>query len=73
MPEMDGPGALANVRCPVLHIAATPPLNPVETFASMLSDCTTGCTVGAGHFTQLEVPTQVNSMIEHFLLALSAR
>lgn len=71
--EMDGPAVLAEVRCPVLHVAATPPLNPVDTFASMVSDCTTGCTVGAGHFAQLEVPDQVNSMIDHFLLALSAR
>jgi pimeloyl-ACP methyl ester carboxylesterase len=71
--DMDGPAVLAAVRCPVLHIAATPPLNPVEMFASMVSDCTTGSTVGAGHFTQLEVPAQVNSMIEHFLVALAAR
>lgn len=71
--EMDGPAVLAEVRCPVLHVAATPPLNPVDTFASMVSDCTTGCTVGAGHFAQLEMPDQVNSMIDHFLLALSAR
>jgi hypothetical protein len=27
----------------------------------------TGQTVGAGHFNMLEVPDQVNSMIEHFL------
>jgi pimeloyl-ACP methyl ester carboxylesterase len=73
MYAMDGPAVLAGVDRPVLHVAATPPLNPVDTFASMLSDCTTGCTVGAGHFTQLEVPEQVNSMIDHFLVALAAR
>jgi pimeloyl-ACP methyl ester carboxylesterase len=71
--DLDGPAVLAAVRCPVLHIAASPPLNAVDTFASMVSDCTTGCTVGAGHFNQLEVPEQVNSMIEHYLSALSAR
>jgi pimeloyl-ACP methyl ester carboxylesterase len=70
---LDGPAVLAGVTSPVLHVAATPPLNPVDTFASMVSDCTTGCTVGAGHFNQLEVPEQVNSMIEHFLVALAAR
>jgi pimeloyl-ACP methyl ester carboxylesterase len=73
MYDLDGPAVLAAVHCPVLHIAATPPLNPVEMFASMVSDCTTGSTVGAGHFNQLEVPAQVNSMIEHFLVALAAR
>jgi hypothetical protein len=26
-----------------------------------------GCTVGAGHFNQLEVPDQANAMIESFL------
>ena len=70
---LDGPAVLAGVHRPVLHVAATPPLNPVDTFAAMVSDCTTGCTVGAGHFTQLEVPEQVNSMIDRFLVALSAR
>ena len=70
---MDGPAVLAEVTRPVLHVAATPPLNPVDTFAAMLADCTTGATVGAGHFNQLEVPEQVNSMIERFLVALNGR
>lgn len=33
----------------------------------------TGQTVGAGHFLQLEVPDQVNSMIERFLLLIEKR
>ena len=73
MYTMDGPKVLAGVDRPVLHIAATPPLNPVDTFAAMVGDCTTGHTVGAGHFNQLEVPEQVNSMIDRFLVALAAR
>jgi hypothetical protein len=31
------------------------------------ADLVNGCTVGAGHFNQLEVPDQVNAMIEAFL------
>jgi pimeloyl-ACP methyl ester carboxylesterase len=71
--EFDGPSVLAAVQRPVLHVAATPPLNPVDTFAAMVSDCTTGWTVGSGHFNQLEVPDQVNPMIERFLRMLSIR
>jgi hypothetical protein len=33
-----------------------------------MSDARPGRTVGAGHFHQLEVPDQVNAMIERFLV-----
>lgn len=69
---MDGPSVLGDVQRPVLHVAANPPLNPVDTFESMVANCTTGATVGAGHFNQLELPEQVNSMIEHYLGALAS-
>ena len=38
----------------------------------MKPDLEVGITVGAGHFIQLEVPEQVNAMIERFL-AIYAR
>jgi pimeloyl-ACP methyl ester carboxylesterase len=36
-------------------------------FHEMFSDIQYGKTVGSGHFCQLEVPEQVNAMIERFL------
>ena len=73
MTSIDGPATLAAVTVPVLHIAAAPPLNDPAAFAALVPDCTTGMTVGAGHFNQLEVPEQVNSMIERFLQAIASR
>ncbi len=66
----DGPSVLPRVRCPVLHVAATPPLNPPHLLAERIEQVVTGWTVGAGHFNQLEVPEQVNAMIERFLATL---
>lgn len=71
--SVDGPAVLRAVTVPVLHIAAHPPLNDLAAFETLVPDCTTGKTVGAGHFNQLEVPDQVDSMIERFLLAVSSR
>jgi hypothetical protein len=36
-------------------------------FHALCPQLTFGQTVGSGHFCQLEVPDQVNAMIEHFL------
>jgi pimeloyl-ACP methyl ester carboxylesterase len=67
IPEFDGAAAAARCKVPVLHIAATPPLNPPHLVAQLLPGAINGMTVGAGHFNQLEVPDQVNAMIEAFL------
>jgi pimeloyl-ACP methyl ester carboxylesterase len=63
----DGPAVAAQCQVPGLHIAATPPRNPPHLMAQWLPNVVQGWTVGAGHFTQLEVPEQVNAMIEGFL------
>ncbi|GIX48317.1 MAG: 3-oxoadipate enol-lactone hydrolase [Candidatus Tectimicrobiota bacterium] len=63
----DGVAAAARCRVPALHLAATPPLNPPHQMAEWLPGVVQGWTVGAGHFNQLEVPEQVNAMIEGFL------
>jgi pimeloyl-ACP methyl ester carboxylesterase len=71
--EFDGGGALGAVAVPLLTIGAA---TPTDTAAALRSACPTitiGQTVGAGHFNQLEVPEQVNGMIERFLhLSLGA-
>ncbi len=62
----DGPAAAALCKVPALHLAATP-LNPPHLMSQWLPTVVNGWTVGAGHFSQLEVPDQVNAMIEGFL------
>jgi pimeloyl-ACP methyl ester carboxylesterase len=63
----DGPAVAAQCKVPALHLAATPPFNPPHRMAEWLPSVVNGWTVGAGHFNQLEVPDQVNAMIEGFL------
>jgi pimeloyl-ACP methyl ester carboxylesterase len=65
--EFDARGASASCKVPALHLAATPPLNPPHLMSEWLPNVVNGWTVGAGHFNQLEVPDQVNAMIEGFL------
>ena len=65
--SFDGAGALRACTAPVLVIGAATPTNPRSELVAALPSITIGQTVGAGHFNQLEVPDQVNSMIERFL------
>jgi pimeloyl-ACP methyl ester carboxylesterase len=65
--EFDGPAVAAQCQVPALHLAATPPRNPPHLMTQWLPTVVKGWTVGAGHFNQLEVPDQVNAMIEAFL------
>ena len=65
--EFDGQAAAALCKVPALHLAASPPRMLPQSITERLSNVVSGCTVGAGHFNQLEVPDQVNAMIEAFL------
>lgn len=65
--EWDGEAALRALRIPVLHIGAANPPNPPQALAALCPQLVNGQTVGAGHFNQLEVPEQVNAMIDRFL------
>ncbi len=64
--QYDGVASAKKVNVPALHLAATPPLNPPHLVSEWLPGVINGWTVGAGHFSQLEVPGQVNAMIEAF-------
>ena len=63
----DGPAVAARCKVPALHLAANPPLNPPHLMTQWLPNVVNGWTVGAGHFNMMEVPDQVNSMIDGFL------
>jgi pimeloyl-ACP methyl ester carboxylesterase len=64
-------GTVRQIRSPVTNdvdsLAATPSFNPPYRMSKQLPTVVNGWTVGAGHFNQLEVPDQVNAMIEGFL------
>ncbi|MDT4915302.1 MAG: hypothetical protein QOH89_2 [Pseudonocardiales bacterium] len=68
----DQHGAAARVKAPVLALlSGTMPLTVADNFPSgVVDELAIGQTVGAGHFIQLEVPDQVNSMLERFLQLL---
>lgn len=62
----DGTSAATDVKVPALYIRAGVPID-LDRFQALCPHLVTGQTVGAGHFHQLEVPQQVNAMIERFL------
>ena len=66
--EWDGRGPLARCEVPVLVLRDEIGENTdVLRLLEIKPDLQAGITVGAGHFHQLEVPEQVNAMIERFL------
>ena len=67
MGEWDGEAAARACGVPNLHIAADDPINDAATLRALSPWIRTGQTVGAGHFNNLQVPDQVNAMIERFI------
>lgn len=65
--RFDGGAALGRVDVPLLSIGSATPTNTAEDLRAACPTITIGQTVGSGHFCQLEVPDQVNLMIERFL------
>jgi pimeloyl-ACP methyl ester carboxylesterase len=64
----NGVGALALCTLPTLLLRHSMGDNPEPVrLLAIKPDLEVGMTVGAGHFHQLEVPEQVNAMIERFL------
>lgn len=63
----DTEAAAAALRVPVLSIVCSQPRSDLVRFRELCPHLVQGQTVGAGHFLQLEVPDQVNAMIERFL------
>jgi pimeloyl-ACP methyl ester carboxylesterase len=63
----DGEAAGRAGQVPVLHIAADNPINDASRLRALNPLLRTAQTVGGGHFNQLEVPEQVNAMIDRFL------
>lgn len=67
--DFDAAAAQGRIRSPLLYIAANEPAPRCDTaaLAALFPAMMLGRTVGSGHFCQLEVPDQVNAMIDRFL------
>lgn len=66
--EWDGRAAFARCAVPVLLLRAELGPDPdAVRLQALKPDLQVGVTVGAGHFHQIEVPGQVNAMIDRFL------
>jgi pimeloyl-ACP methyl ester carboxylesterase len=59
--------AAQTCKVPALYIQGGRPQPGLDRFEELCPQLVLGRTVGAGHFNQLEVPDQVNAMIERFL------
>jgi pimeloyl-ACP methyl ester carboxylesterase len=67
--DYDAAAVAEGCTVPALYIAADEPQprTDIGRFHELVPQLMDGKTVGSGHFCQLEVPEQVNTMIEHFL------
>lgn len=63
----DATSAAAACTVPLLYVASANPIANLTQFRAACPSLMTGQTVGAGHYHQLEVPDQVNAMIERFI------
>ena len=67
MAAFDSQAILRECDVPILTIGSAAPPNTSKFLLETNPAMMIGQTVGAGHFHQLEVPEQVNLMIERFL------
>jgi pimeloyl-ACP methyl ester carboxylesterase len=63
----DSTSAAATCKVPALYIDTGTPNADLQRFGELCPQLVIGKTVGSGHFLELEVPEQVNAMIERFL------
>jgi pimeloyl-ACP methyl ester carboxylesterase len=66
----DDADALRRCRVPLLYIDAGTPNADLERAERLCSELTVVRTVGSGHFSPLEVPEQINALLEEFLARL---
>ncbi len=66
--HFDDAAAVAACRAPFLYIDAGTPNVDLDQLRMLSTNLALGRTVGSGHFHQMEVPDQVNAMIDRFLV-----
>ncbi len=65
--KFDSAAALQALTKPLLFVGAEPAITDVVRLRELSPAVMVGRTVGAGHFHQLEVPDQINAMLERFV------
>lgn len=63
----DTAAAVSTIKVPTLYVSSGPWFTDVTRFRELCPQLVTGQTVGSGHYHQLEVPEQINAMIDRFL------
>jgi pimeloyl-ACP methyl ester carboxylesterase len=64
----DDAAALRSCRVPLLYIDAGTPNADLSRAVELQPEIMIGRTIGSGHFSQLEIPDQVNAMVARFLV-----
>jgi pimeloyl-ACP methyl ester carboxylesterase len=67
----DAPAAIAACTIPALYVQGAVPAD-LALLRQLCPQIVIGATVGSGHWVQLEVPDQINAMIERFLRVAAA-
>lgn len=70
--EYDFAIAVAACEVPVGYLGAARPLADLERFRSLCPQLLTGQTLGSGHFSTLQVPDQINAMLDRFLAIMAS-
>lgn len=65
--DYDAVPALSACKVPILYISAGLWFTEVDRFRKLCPQLITGQTVGSGHYHHLEVPEQINAMVERFV------
>jgi pimeloyl-ACP methyl ester carboxylesterase len=68
MRSNDAESDAAKCRVPALYVGSAAPVADMQRLKELMPHVVLAQTAGAGHFHQLEVPDQVNAMIERFML-----
>jgi pimeloyl-ACP methyl ester carboxylesterase len=67
----DAPAAISACAVPALYVQGAVPAD-LALLRQLCPQIVIGTTVGSGHWVQLEVPEQVNAMIERFLRVVAS-
>jgi len=70
--EADSAAAAARCTAPLLYISSGPWYTDVDRLRALCPQLLTAQTVGSGHYLTLEVPGQVNAILDRFLELLAA-
>jgi pimeloyl-ACP methyl ester carboxylesterase len=70
--EWDGAAAVSACKVPFLYVAASAPRADIARLKELCPHMHASQVVGAGHFLQLDVPDQLNPMLDRFMAILAS-